>query len=141
MRRKNTLKVTFFKEWFSTILPQLNDDILLQILLAQCSIRSEKCDKICAQIEIEEHTECNCDCKVKQHHCNTKQVLQNCQYQVVNRLTKQGPQVVKVYWKKNFSFLRMMLEKTTSLFWLFLSHPGKNYFKAALLAEVVYKWT
>ena len=45
-----------------------------QILLARCTIHSEKCDKICAEVEVDEHTECGCECKVKRHHCNEKQV-------------------------------------------------------------------
>ena len=45
-----------------------------QVLLAQCSIHSEKCDKTCAEVEIDEHIECGCECKIKRHHCNAKQV-------------------------------------------------------------------
>ena len=45
-----------------------------QVLLAQCTIHSGKCEKTCAQLEIEEHTECECECEIKRHHCNDKQV-------------------------------------------------------------------
>jgi len=46
----------------------------IPILLARCTIHSEKCDKICAEVEVDEHTECGCECKVKRHHCNEKQI-------------------------------------------------------------------
>jgi len=46
----------------------------IPILLARCTIHSEKCDKICAEIEVDEHTECGCECKTKRHHCNEKQI-------------------------------------------------------------------
>lgn len=46
----------------------------IPVLLAQCSIHSEKCDKTCAEVEIDEHIECGCKCKIKRHHCNAKQV-------------------------------------------------------------------
>ena len=42
--------------------------------MAQCTIHSEKCDKICAEVEVDEHIECGCECRVKRHHCNAKQV-------------------------------------------------------------------
>jgi hypothetical protein len=46
----------------------------IPVLLAECTIHSGKCDKTCAEVEIEEHTECGCECKMKRHHCNAKQV-------------------------------------------------------------------
>ena len=52
----------------------INISLFFQILLARCTIHSEKCDKICAEVEVDEHTECGCECKVKRHHCNEKQV-------------------------------------------------------------------
>jgi hypothetical protein len=48
--------------------------LFFQVLLAECTIHSGKCDKTCAEVEIEEHTECGCECKMKRHHCNAKQV-------------------------------------------------------------------
>jgi len=45
----------------------------IPVLLAQCAIHSSKCDKICAEVEIDEHTDCGCECKIKRHHCNEKQ--------------------------------------------------------------------
>ena len=45
-----------------------------QVLLAHCTIHSEKCDKTCAEVEVEEHTACGCECRVKREHCNDKQV-------------------------------------------------------------------
>lgn len=47
------------------------------VVLAQCTIHAGKCAKICAEVEIEEHTECGCECKIKRHHCNVKQVYRD----------------------------------------------------------------
>merc|ERR1719210_1962143 len=46
---------------------------VVPVLLAKCTIHSGKCDKICAQIEVEEHLECGCECKTKRQHCNSRQ--------------------------------------------------------------------
>jgi len=43
------------------------------VLLAKCTIHSGRCEKICAQVEVEEHLECGCECKIKRHHCNNRQ--------------------------------------------------------------------
>ena len=60
-----------------------------QVLLAQCSIHSEKCDKTCAEVEIDEHIECGCECKIKRHHCNAKQVCaMSCLVQCTNDACK-----------------------------------------------------
>ena len=45
-----------------------------QVLLARCTLHSHTCDKICVEVEVEEHLECGCECKVKRRHCNSKQV-------------------------------------------------------------------
>lgn len=45
-----------------------------QVMLAQCSIQSGRCDKICRELEVEEHVECECQCRTKSHHCSERQV-------------------------------------------------------------------
>ncbi|XP_059098408.1 uncharacterized protein LOC131892607 [Tigriopus californicus] len=54
-------------------LPLQTKKIKIPVLLARCTIHSRKCEKTCSEVEVEEHTLCGCECKIKRHHCNDKQ--------------------------------------------------------------------
>jgi len=54
-------------------LPKRTKKVKIPVLLARCTLHSHKCDKICVEVEVEEHLECGCECKVKRRHCNNKQ--------------------------------------------------------------------
>lgn len=55
-------------------LPTKTRSKVVPVLLAKCSIHTNKCEKSCAQVKVEEHLECNCECKIKRKHCNIKQI-------------------------------------------------------------------
>ncbi|XP_040570520.1 uncharacterized protein [Lepeophtheirus salmonis] len=44
------------------------------VMFAHCTIHDKTCGKICSQVQVDEHLECGCECKIKRHHCNAKQV-------------------------------------------------------------------
>jgi len=82
----------------------------IPVLLAQCSIHSEKCDKTCAEVEIDEHIECGCECKIKRHHCNAKQVC------AMSYLVQLSLDIVKMVvrpflFTKLSSFIKSILDK------------------------------
>lgn len=99
--------------------------IVFQVLLAQCSIHSDRCDKICAEVEVEEHTECGCECKIKPHHCNEKQVR-------LITLHRQQPlknPFLQKLWDKHQQKIHILFEywrKLWAPFLTFWNQGGKN---------------